>query len=641
MALAFLFLVLILHGFVKSSNAYLEFLPMPQEMISCFNYFHQKCNLTNAVGHSLNRHCVNSYYFHSDKIKWEWTNLTDFDIHYLNFLRRRLFDNHFRGKRQSDINPSPPTGFRVRKEYRRLTDSERTAYHSVLNVMKRNGEYDTFARIHSGPNMGQFHHGPNFLGWHRIYLSYFEEAVRRYDNSLSLPFWDYTMDFPLSDPTQSVLWSATFLGNGDGVVWSGPFSGWVVNGSPLIRNIGHQGALMSKQDVDTVLTRCDTSEITFPREVGIYNLEMYHNRVHNWVGGNMEILDTAAFDPAFFLHHAFVDYVWELFRLRQLTVCQINPEANYPNAVGDHAPQREMHAFPHHRASDGYANYWTDAWYTYEMSPTCTRVRPDCGSLYLKCDIDRDICVSKTRSEIATSSTSPTQRPRRKRRSLVLETPSSCTGAISGTMQNTYFINGNNDIDSWVFIPIQIAYVRPSGYHFHSYPIQEGKVQYVQDVYSPFLYSNLHSYVKSEDLKAYPNCGLDPSGAGQIYVRSDGLTYYGTYVDYVLSDVRQPYGSTVVYIGVKHPGSGTSEAILSAHDKCGRPCSVTCANANTDPPSYKRCSGVIRLSSRLPLMYGSSYGDAVLSAWDPLGMGPEFNSIHVVVICNYRDIWPW
>ena len=35
---------------------------------------------------------------------------------------------------------------------------------------------------------------------------------------------------------------------------------------------------------------------------------------HVFVGGDMERLDTAAYDVIFFLHHAFVDYIWEMFR---------------------------------------------------------------------------------------------------------------------------------------------------------------------------------------------------------------------------------------------------------------------------------------------------------------------------------------
>jgi hypothetical protein len=49
----------------------------------------------------------------------------------------------------------------------------------------------------SGPGAGQ----ANFFGWHRMYLYYFEKVLRwaAHDNTLRLPYWDYT------DPTQEGL----------------------------------------------------------------------------------------------------------------------------------------------------------------------------------------------------------------------------------------------------------------------------------------------------------------------------------------------------------------------------------------------------------------------------------------------------
>ena len=47
----------------------------------------------------------------------------------------------------------------------------------------------------------------------------------------------------------------------------------------------------------------------------IFNdLENVHNGVHRWIYGNMALLSTSVFDPIFWLHHVFVDMVWEHFR---------------------------------------------------------------------------------------------------------------------------------------------------------------------------------------------------------------------------------------------------------------------------------------------------------------------------------------
>ena len=35
----------------------------------------------------------------------------------------------------------------------------------------QNGEYDTFANLHSGMVVTSAHVGPNFFGWHRVYCA--------------------------------------------------------------------------------------------------------------------------------------------------------------------------------------------------------------------------------------------------------------------------------------------------------------------------------------------------------------------------------------------------------------------------------------------------------------------------------------
>ncbi|KAH3776226.1 hypothetical protein DPMN_177646 [Dreissena polymorpha] len=213
--------------------------------------------------------------------------------------------------------------------------------------------------------------------------------MRNIDNTVSLPYWDSSLDNEMANPANTIVFSKEFFGNGDGEVITGPFANWDTHHGPLTRNIAGEGQLFSKENITTVLTRCNTAEITRPTALQPCDFERYHGGPHNWVGGQMMGLTTSSHDPVFFLHHAFVDYIWEKFRYGQL-LCKppVDPEV-YPPADGLHAETNPMDGFPRYINIDGYRNYWTQNWYKYEDSPRC----PICGSKYLKCDKVKRWCV--------------------------------------------------------------------------------------------------------------------------------------------------------------------------------------------------------------------------------------------------------
>ncbi|XP_052248138.1 tyrosinase-like protein [Dreissena polymorpha] len=329
------------------------------------------------------------------RVRWEDYNITKTDIDLVNDLLESMMTptgvEHSRSKRQS---VTPPTGRRIRREYRRLSDGERNAFHTVLQAMKTNGQYNTFANLHRGIVTTSAHRGPNFLGWHRVYLALFEEAIRRINRQVSLPYWDTTLDFDMVNPATTIVFSSAFFGNGDGRVTTGPFANWETPIGRLTRNIAGGSTLFTKANIRSILTRCRTREITVPTALPQFNFESFHNGPHVWVGGQMSGTNTAAHDPVFFLFHAFIDYVWELFRVHQLNDCRVDPSTDYPPVLGEHAPNRAMDGLPGYRNIDGYRSYWTQNWYSYESSPSC----PNCNSPYLRCDTAHRVCVSSQRT---------------------------------------------------------------------------------------------------------------------------------------------------------------------------------------------------------------------------------------------------
>lgn len=52
-----------------------------------------------------------------------------------------------------------------------------------------------------------------------------------------------------------------------------------------------------------------------PYSLNWFALEYLHTYVHLWLGGDMQIPRTSANDPIFYLHHTFVDLVWEAWRM--------------------------------------------------------------------------------------------------------------------------------------------------------------------------------------------------------------------------------------------------------------------------------------------------------------------------------------
>ncbi|MCP9262854.1 Common central domain of tyrosinase [Dirofilaria immitis] len=208
-----------------------------------------------------------------------------------------------------------------------------------------------------------------------------EIALRLIDPTVALPYWDSTLDQHLPNPVDSIIWSSILMGdtNSIGQVIDGPFAGFItLEGHPTItRNLGHEGRLFTDQD------------ITCPYPPNFSSLEYYHSSVHIWIGGDMKPPVTSANDPIFYLHHSFVDYVFETWR--QMHQNRIQRERDYPEEIIActtplHFANANMHPF-NLVNRQGLSNAYTDYMYTYAPRPTCSHNKPSCNSQFLFCDL--------------------------------------------------------------------------------------------------------------------------------------------------------------------------------------------------------------------------------------------------------------
>ncbi|CAC5409140.1 TYR [Mytilus coruscus] len=253
--------------------------------------------------------------------------------------------------------------------------------------------YDIIASIHTGSD--REHQGPAFFSWHRIYLLLYEAALQAvFGRDVTVPYWDSSCDQAMGNrQNRTFIFSNKYFGTPFGYVTEGFFAN--LPGKRIIRCIGAEGGLTSKNAIAAVLSRTSHSQIVQDGQRR-YFFEGYHNIVHRWVDGTMAAGLTAAFDPMFWCHHAFVDYVWELFRIRIR-----NAPADYPLGFPLHPPEDLMN-FRNYRYRpnppitnrEGYSSRYAHLRH-YEPAPSCQNHCSNSPDLY--CNRQKDICISLER----------------------------------------------------------------------------------------------------------------------------------------------------------------------------------------------------------------------------------------------------
>lgn len=250
---------------------------------------------------------------------------------------------------------------RARKNVSSLTPQERKAIADAFIALRKEpsqrglaNRYDDFVRVHTDamnttPSWG--HGGPAFTAWHRVLLFKFEQELRRFDDTIRIPYWDWTVDQAGTGPP----WLNDFLG-GDGEatdafapgsqagkVITGRFreaaGDWPITindpgtnddnfGRPyLARGFARRSdapQLPTPALQNEVLGRSPYSQFRFGLEVSLHNL------VHRWVNGQMG-LAASPLDPVFWLHHCNIDRLWGIWMRGRSDAERYTAPANAPS----------------------------------------------------------------------------------------------------------------------------------------------------------------------------------------------------------------------------------------------------------------------------------------------------------------------
>ena len=180
---------------------------------------------------------------------------------------------------------------RRRVDHRTMDPDARALFNKALQQAHEAGGYQQLAAIHANAAAHRIHSmqgaigTQRFLPWHRQYLLQFENLLRSPQPLVRIPYWNFANDALRPD------W-----------VWQPPGVTRRVPGA-------NGGSLPMQLAVDSIDAQLTYSGFTFALE---HNA---HNDVHNWCNGTISSLPTAPEDPMFWLLHANVDRLWNLWQV--------------------------------------------------------------------------------------------------------------------------------------------------------------------------------------------------------------------------------------------------------------------------------------------------------------------------------------
>eukprot|EP00091_Calanus_sinicus_P016534 TRINITY_DN35953_c0_g1_i1.p1 TRINITY_DN35953_c0_g1~~TRINITY_DN35953_c0_g1_i1.p1 ORF type:complete len:175 (+),score=14.70 TRINITY_DN35953_c0_g1_i1:134-658(+) len=137
-----------------------------------------------------------------------------------------------------------------------------------------------------------------FLPWHRLFMAQMEWAMQEHDSSFTIPYWDWTASntvpsFWLSGPIKSPMTSSC---NPSGT-----------GSASTQRNVQPINLSFVRNAVRTALSKRNLIDFST-------SLTSPHDYIHWAIGCDMGSVGTAAYDPIFYLHHNYIDYLFAFWQ---------------------------------------------------------------------------------------------------------------------------------------------------------------------------------------------------------------------------------------------------------------------------------------------------------------------------------------
>lgn len=255
--------------------------------------------------------------------------------------------NDFSTSATTCANPS------VRVEWRNMAASDKTSFVKAVkclmdlppsgNMAGSRNRYEDLVVVHADMT-DSIHRAAQFLPFHRYLLAIFEDMLRsECSYTAPMPWWDETLD--AGHFAEAPLFTSEYLGtahlktaDGNGTcVTDGEFAAITVH-------VGVEGDQCLSRAVDenltinagvTVINNCNSMS-TYDQMRSCSEF-IPHANGHNGIGAVMAHVAGSPSDPAFFMHHSFVDYSWRMWqiydpdtRLYEINGCSHFTDADHP-----------------------------------------------------------------------------------------------------------------------------------------------------------------------------------------------------------------------------------------------------------------------------------------------------------------------